>query len=1023
MHPKSVALPSPPAQEQLFLFGTPRLATTGDHPPLVLEWRGDAALLCLVASRRGWQSREGLAQLVRPNVPAANAKSYLRGLLHRLRTQMPGLSCLEVQADRVRWTGRCDVCDFDQAIEAMDWQAAIDLHADTLANNVGPCGILAIDDWYFDERVRIEKRLQTALRAEIVRLRSPLVDSARLMQQLVRDEWLDETTLRFLLSHAETPSERHLVTAAYTRHVQALSDEAGQQPGPDLQIAYRSMLSQPAAQSLASSNAGPMATPSQPHADKPFAEYPVTLPTAPPTPVPGPHLLGRERELQTLSRLIADPEIRLINIHGLGGVGKSRLARDLFQRMTLQTPAEAAWMALQDADVATEGLLPVLRQQLGQPASEADTSDDWIQHRLTGGPQVLFLDGLDATLSSQQALRKLLAVSRELRLVVTSRMALGLAEEHRVTLRGLDYHGLDAPASQLFLEQAARFGADVGSMNAATIGRITAHLEGIPLAIELAASWTMLLSVQDIQAQLEKNASLLDSGLSANGERTMAAVVRNIWAALTATEQAALTGVVVHTGPLAFEAALILADTEPRVLLSLANYALLQRDDSGSLRIPLLLRQLIVATADPDGLRAARGRHARYYLERLAQSPAVKLGQTPRERLIAIRRIFDEVVVAWRWALESGAIDLLSAATENMLGFLFAESRFELARDLAACTAEQLPVQHPLHPVYCAFHALAAFRLGRMEEAAAATQKGLQAQPQGSALALLSLAASRLDRFYGRHQSALAHAQAALAAAENSDGFIRLRVREDYAVCHLTFGNIDSATRVLRLNLAAARELAAPFVEGRALILLGSADDAEGAHQEALKYYDKALAVFHALDDGYQIAYCHRLASYAHANLGNSDLQLREAQLSLQGFRHGAHVHELSEGLYALAMAQHRSGDVAAALTNGKEALGMALRFQRTPSALRCIWALGMMLLPTHREVAMTAMRFAIDHPALRQIDKAYIERHLGRMDTALEERGPVSANRPPLDLSGVIQLLLSTDLRTAWGPALTHVP
>lgn len=1021
MHPKSVAQPSPTDREQLFLFGTPRLTGTDNSPVQVLEWRGDAALLGMVASRPGWQTREALAQRVRPNVPAAQARSYLRGLLHRLRTQMPNLSCLELQADRVRWTGGCDVCDFDQAIEAMDWKAAIALHAGSLANNVGPCGVPAIDDWYFDERVRIEQRLQTALRAEILRLRSPLVDSARLMQQLARDEWLDESTMRFLLSHAETPSERHLVTAAYTRHVQTLLEDSGQQPSAELLATYRRMLSQPLARTGPSADVLPVATNATRHDIEPLPDLPAAGHATAPVPAVRPHLLGREREQQALWRLLADPEIRLINIHGLGGVGKTRLARHLFQKMALQAPVEATWIALQDADVTAEGLLPVLRQQLGQPVSETDTSDDWIQHRLTGGPKMLFLDGLEATQPTLQALRKLLEVSRELRLVVSSRMALGLADEHRVTLRGLAYQGPDAPATQLFMEQAARFGADVGSMDAATIGRITAHLEGIPLAIELAASWTMLLTVQDIQAQLEKNASLLESGLSANGERTMASVVRSIWAALSAAEQAALTGVVVHTGPLDFETALVLADTQPRVLLSLANYALLQRDDGGSLRIPLLLRQLIVATADPHGLRAARDRHARHYLERLSRSPAVKLGQTPRDRLIAIRRIFDEVVVAWRWALESGTIDLLPAATENMLGFLFAESRFELARDLAACTVERLPVQHPLHPVYCAFQALGAFRLGRMEEAAAATQRGLQAQPQGSALALLSLAASRLDRFYGRHELALAHAQTALAAAENSDGFIRLRVREDYAVCHLTFGNIDSAKHALLLNLSAARDLVAPFVEGRALILLGSAADAHGAHQEALDYYDKALTVFRGLDDGYQIAYCHRLSSYAHANLGNADLQLRDAQLSLQGFRHGGHVHELSEGLYALAMAQHRCGDVAAAFTNCKEALGIALRFQRNPSALRCIWALGMMLLPTHRETAMSAMRFAIDHPALRQIDKAYIERHLGRMDTTLEEAGPGSASQPPLDLSGVIQMLLSTDLHAAWGPALTH--
>ncbi len=977
-------------------------------------------MLGVIASQRGWLSREALARQIRPDVPVPRAKSYLRGLLHRLRAQLPDLASLEIEADRIRWTGYCDVRAFHQAIDSTQWQSAIEHHCDNLVHNTGPCGIPALDDWYFDERLRVQQRLGTALRAEILRLRSPLVDSSRLMQQLVRDEWLDDTTMRFLLSQAETASERHLATATYARYMQALSLESTQQASPDLHAAYARMLSlpgvsQPLSSPWTTESPQPPAPPLASSAEKSTSQATPT-PRDPPQPL---RLLGREREMQVVESLLATPGIRLVNIHGFGGVGKSRLARQLYHAIAPAPHAEIIWMSLQDKDVAAEGLLPVLRQHLGQPASETDTGDDWIQHRLADGSKLLFLDGLDVTPATQHALHKLLAVSRDLRLVATSRTVLGLAEEHRVTLRGLEHGGADSPATRLFMEQAARFGADTASMDQATVGRITAHLEGIPLAIELAASWTMLLTVQDIQAQLEKNASLLDSGLSANSERTMVSIVRGIWATLTQPERAAMTGLVVQSGSLDFGTALILADTQPKVLLSLANYALLQRDEGGTLRIPLLLRQLIIAIADPEALRAARSRHARYYLERLASIPGVKLGQMPRDRLSAIRAMFDDVVIAWRWALESGAIELLPAATENMLGFLFAESRFELARDLAASTVERLPVQHPLYPVYCSFQALGAFRLGRMEEAATATQKGLQSDPRGGALALLSLAASRLDRFYGRHDSALAHAEAALAAAQDGDGFIRLRVREDYAICHLTFGNVENATRELLLNLAAARDLAAPFVEGRALSLLGSAADAQNAHQEALNYYDRALAVFHKLEDGYQIAYCHRIASYAHANLGNTDQQLREAQLALQGFRNGGHVHELSESLYALAMAQHRAGELQAAFANCKEALGTALKFHRVPSALRCIWALGMMLLPTHRDTAMVAMRFAFNHPALRQIDKAYILRHLGQMNVTLDEVAPGSAHMPPLDLSGAIQILLTADVRTDWSTLL----
>lgn len=1013
MRPTTVLEASPPDCGHLFLLGTPRWKAAPLDSLQVLEWRSDTALLGMIASKPDWQSREELATLIRPNVEPARAKAYLRGLLHRLRTQIPGLSCLEVETDRVRWTGACDVREFHQAIDAADWKRAIGLHVESLAHNVRPCGVSAIDDWYFDERMRIEHRLQAALRAEVLRLRSPLIDSVDLMQQLARDEWLDEATIRFLLSNAKTPSERHLVAAAYTRYSQILSEESGHHPPTDLQEAYRGVLSKPT-----DNSAGQAVIAQQALTERPGEMAASAKPSQPSRY----RLLGRDRDLESLARLLATPGVRLVNLHGLGGIGKTRLAREVLEKLQTTSNLEIAWVSLQDSNVATEGLLTVLRRHLGQPASESDGGDEWIQHRLSAGPKLIFLDGLTTTPAVQEELTKLLTLSSDLRFVVTSRMTLGLPEEHRVTLRGLEYGGPNAPANRLFKEQAARFGTDTLSMSDDVVDKVAAHLEGIPLAIELAASWTMLLTVQDIQAQLEKSASLLDSGLSVATDRTMASVVRSIWVSLTMQEKTALTGLAVHTGPIDFETALVLADTEPRVLLSLANYALLQRDGTGNLRVPLVLRQLIGATAEPETLHAAQHRHARYYLERLARGPAVKLGQTPRNQLIAIRKIFDEVVVAWRWALENDAIELLPAATENMLGFLFAESRFELARELAACTVDRLPQIHPLYPVYCAFHALGAFRLGRMEEATAATRKGLNSQPQGSALALLSLSASRLDRFYGRHDLALANAQAALDAAEHSDGYIQLRVREDFAVCHLTFGNAESAAHALQLNLAAARELDAPFVEGRALILLASTADAKSQYSQALDYYEKALAVFHGLGDGYQIAYCHRLASYTHANLGNADQQLREAQLALQGFRHGGHVHEISESLYAVALAQHRHGDLTTAFNNCTEALGMALKFQRIPSALRCIWALGMMLIPADPDTGMLAMHFAFHHPALRQIDRAFIEGHLRRMGIKLEEPASDIAHATPREITSIAQMLLTSDTQTKWGAAFLDV-
>jgi predicted ATPase/class 3 adenylate cyclase len=213
-------------------------------------------------------------------------------------------------------------------------------------------------------------------------------------------------------------------------------------------------------------------------------------------PVAASPLLGRERELDELVSMLQDGS-RLVTITGPGGTGKTRLA--------LQVAAELAgggfegvyWVPL--AGVADpELVVPEIAQTLG-------ARDDLLEY-LRGRRLLLLLDTLEHLLGSAPALAPLLAASGELRLLVTSRSPLHLSGEHEYPLEPLP----PADAMTLFAERARAVGRHV--VPDATVEAICRRLDGLPLAVELAAARTKLLSPERLLERLDQALPLLTGG-------------------------------------------------------------------------------------------------------------------------------------------------------------------------------------------------------------------------------------------------------------------------------------------------------------------------------------------------------------------------------------------------------------------------------------------------------------------------------------------------------------------------------
>jgi predicted ATPase/DNA-binding XRE family transcriptional regulator len=252
----------------------------------------------------------------------------------------------------------------------------------------------------------------------------------------------------------------------------------------------------------------------------PRGAAPALVPTHPlyaPVPPPTTRLIGRERDLEALAPQLADPANRLITITGPGGVGKTRLA------LALATAGSAMFAdgvcSVQLAPVRDPALaLAAIAQALDVPQNDARPLDELVRGALARRHLLLLLDNCEHLLPALANLVAELLAAPQLAILATSRVALRLSQERRYQLlplslpdEGQPEAQLQSAAVELFVERAQAI-RPMAEPDLAAIGAICCRLDGLPLAIELAATRTRLLSPRELLARLDQRLALLRGG-------------------------------------------------------------------------------------------------------------------------------------------------------------------------------------------------------------------------------------------------------------------------------------------------------------------------------------------------------------------------------------------------------------------------------------------------------------------------------------------------------------------------------
>ncbi|MGB7860330.1 MAG: adenylate/guanylate cyclase domain-containing protein, partial [Acidimicrobiia bacterium] len=296
-------------------------------------------------------------------------------------------------------------------------------------------------------------------------------------------------------------------------------------------------------------------------------------------------LLGREQEGDTLAGLV--DANRLVTLLGPGGVGKTSLAVSVAARLL---PKFSDGVTLVDISSISDPdlVMPTIAAEVGSQVGSVSA----VAEKLRTSERLLLLDNFEQVLDAAAGIDELVSSTEKMRVLVTSQAPLNLVGEQRFALSPLDFGDPDSPAVRMFVERATdvdpQFTADI-----ADVVQLVGRLDGLPLAIEIAAARANILTVGEMIRRLENDGSaLLTAQRGPERHRSLEAALKWSYDLLSAADRAAFRRLSIFAGGTTFEAAETIVEGEPvsDALVSMAelvnrSLVLRQTDESSRFRM------------------------------------------------------------------------------------------------------------------------------------------------------------------------------------------------------------------------------------------------------------------------------------------------------------------------------------------------------------------------------------------------------------------------------------------------------
>ncbi|MBN1977551.1 MAG: tetratricopeptide repeat protein [Anaerolineae bacterium] len=583
--------------------------------------------------------------------------------------------------------------------------------------------------------------------------------------------------------------------------------------------------------------------------------------------------VGREVELGEIADILANPDCRLVTLFGPGGIGKTRLALQVAADHLGTFEEGVAFVPLAHIG-AVEHFVPAVASALGLSFHGDQDPEEQLLDYLRQKELLLVLDNLEHIVGCASFLSAVLRRAPGVVLLVTSRERLNMHEEWVYEIAGLAYpRGEvvdvedDYSALALFRQRACQVDRHF-SLSQAEVGhaiRICQLVEGMPLGIELAASWVSVQSCEEIAGQIASSLDILTTRLSNVPERH-----RSLWATfehsfqlLAEEEKKAFAGLAIFRGGFSREAAAAVTGVSFSLLTALQDKSLIRRTSPDRYDMHEMLRQYALEKLQGDSqvYEEMQAHHARYFAAFLAQRENLLQGEEQRRALEEIAVEIENAHCAWQVALARGWAEQIAQSLEGLYHFYNIRCRFKEGAALFALAADrwaEMPERADLFGRALAYQGALCHRLGRYDQAQDLLEQSLGIFERlgaytRQAFCLITLA--ELNRNLGKYDAAEGLAQKSLdlsrqcgdrcgvASALYTLGMLRYRT-----------GQVEQAKALLEESLAVSQECGNRHVAMSALNALGDVTCHLGAYDEAWLLFESCLQLGRDLDDQYTIA-------------------------------------------------------------------------------------------------------------------------------------------------------------------------
>lgn len=998
---------------RLRLFGAPRFES--DSGEIAFGRRKAMALIAYLAMTQQPQSRERLLGLLWPDFDPPSARNNLRRELSLLNAVLGGdllradrtvvALADSVDVDAVTFVRAVRQAGVDRGASAVlsapladALDAAVAFYNDEFLAGFSLPGSAAFEEWQFLERESLRRQLGNAL-AALVGWRTEQgewVRAIELAQRWVALDPLHEAAQRALMRAYALDGQHAAALRQYELAVQRLDAEFGAAPEAETTAL--------AAAIRARQMPSPGRQPSPEKELSTFTPKPVIH-----APIPTTSFVGRSAELAEIADLLDRPGCRLVTLLGPGGSGKSRLALEVAQRVSKRFVDGAYYVALHNLaspDQLASALADALGLVSGQTHPEAALTTFLQQRRV-----LLVLDNFEPVIDGADLIGRLLAAGVHFRCLVTTRELLNLQEEWVYPVEGLKQPVLtadsppdeDVEAVQLFTERARRVRRDFNlQRDLNDVAHICRLVDGLPLALELAAAWTKTLSCAEIAAVLQQDIDIL-SGTARNlpkRHRSMRAVLEASWQRLRTDESAVFAALAIFEGGFRAAAATTVAGATQEHLSAFVDKAMLQRSPDGRFQMHTMLRTYALGKLahSPDQRAASESAHARHFVHFLCdQQPAIKHFDQ-RRAVAAIDADYANARSAWLHQLQHPAGAPLALAADALFYYLQMRSLFSEGADLMARSIELLREGEPFAgrtalvgqlSCYLGWFAL---RLGDLERVEAEFQAAQRHYAEAGIphvrltgtdplIGLGTLANTR-----GRFAEAAQLGEIARQHSESASDKGNL-ADAHYVLISAAYGQGDYVKALYHAQQAQAllKEVGDHWMMGHVLANLGMIALAMGDYRQAHAHFTALHAVRAAFGDQEGEATALRLlADVARlaGDFGEATTLYRRSLTILRRIDDRGGIATALGGLGSTAWAEGQRGEAIACY---REALELARSIGYMPLTLRLLAHLGACCHEAGESTqGRLLLALCLHHPASSQEVKDLAERLLDRQQITL---------------------------------------